>query len=78
MEMRPSGRIGGHIVVVVDKSSKPPLCDSDGQSVEAKERMGGNGVAIEGPHERPTNNNVIIESLDEDRRYPTRGRRPFG
>jgi len=78
LEMRPSGRIGGRIVVVVDESSKPPLCDSGGQSVEAMERVGGNGVAIEGQRKNPTNNDAIVESLDEERRYPTRERRPLG
>ena len=78
LEMRPSGRIGGRIVVVVDESSKPPLCDNGGQSVEAMERVGGNGVAIEGQRKNPTNNDAIVESLDEERRYPTRERRPLG
>ena len=63
LEMRPSGRNGGRIVVVVDESSKSPLCDNGGQSVEAKDRVGGNGVAIEEPRERPANNDVLVESL---------------
>jgi hypothetical protein len=35
-------------------------------------------VPIEEPRERVANNDVIIESSDEERRYPTRERRPLG
>jgi len=37
LEMRPSGRNGGHTVVVVDESSKPALLNDGEQSVEGNE-----------------------------------------
>ena len=67
LEMRPSGRNGGHMVVVVDEASKPPWFDGGGQFVEGNERVGGNGVAIEEPRERLTKNDIIVESFDEER-----------
>jgi hypothetical protein len=78
LEMRPSGRDGGRMMVVMDESSKSPLLDGGGQSMDGNERVGGNGVPIEEPRERVANNDVIIESSDEERRYPTRERRPLG
>ena len=59
---------------MVDESSKSPLFNGGGQSVDGNERVGGNGVIIEEPHERVANNKVIIESLGEEWRYPTRER----
>ena len=78
LEMRPSGRNGGRTVVVVDESSKSPLFDGGEQTVDDKERVGGNGVAIEESCEKSANNDIFVESLDEERRYPTRERRPLG
>jgi hypothetical protein len=37
LEMRPSGRNGGRMVVVVDESSKQPLLNDGEQSVEGNE-----------------------------------------
>jgi hypothetical protein len=54
LEMRPSGRDGGRIMVVMDESSKSPLLDGGGQSMDGNERVGGNGVPIEEPRERVT------------------------
>ena len=46
LEMRPSGRNGGCIMVLVDKSSKPPLLDGSGQYVKGNERVVCNGGCI--------------------------------
>jgi hypothetical protein len=35
-------------------------------------------VPIVEPRESVANNDVIVESLDEERQYPTRERRPLG
>ena len=78
LEMRPSGRNGGPLVVVVDESSKSPLLNDGEQSVDDIDRVGANGVAIEELCERPANNDVVVESCGEVRRYPTRERRPLG
>lgn len=71
LEMHPIGRNEGSIVMVVDKSSKWPLFDGGGQIVNDNEQVGGNRVAIEKPYEGPTNDKVVVESFDEERRYPT-------
>jgi hypothetical protein len=39
------------VVVVVDKSSKLPLLDGDGQSMDDNEQVGGNEVPFEEPCE---------------------------
>jgi hypothetical protein len=46
LEMRPSGRNEGLLVVVVDTSSKLPLFDGGGQSMDDNEQVGGNGGDI--------------------------------
>jgi hypothetical protein len=78
LEMRPSGREGGRMVVVMDESSKSHLLDGGEQSVDDMERVGGNEVAIEEACERSANNDVFVESCGGVRRYPTRERRPLG
>ena len=70
--MRPSGRNGGRMVVVVDKSSKAPLLDNGGQSMDNNEGVGGIGVEIEEGRERTSNNNVIVKNFNEEHQYPTR------
>ena len=78
LEMCPSGRNGGPLVMVVDDLPNH-LCYNGGeQSVDDIDRVGANGVAIEEPRERPANNDVVVESCGEVRRYPTRERRPLG
>ena len=79
LEMHPSGKIGGPTsVVMVDESSKSPLVDGDGRSVDDNEQMGDNGVIVEQFGERATNNDIIDESFGEEKRYPTRERQPLG
>ena len=53
-------------MVMMDESSKSPLFDGGGQAMDGNKRMGGNGVAIEEPREKTTNNNVIVESFGEE------------
>ena len=78
LEMRPSGRNGGHTVVVMDESSKSPLLDGGKETVDDMERVGGNGVVIEGLCEKSANNDISDGSCGKMRRYFTRERRPLG
>ena len=78
LEMRPSGRDGGRTMVEVDESSKSTLLDGGKETVDDMERVGGNGNVIEESCEKSANNDIFVENLDEERRYPTRERRPLG
>jgi hypothetical protein len=68
--MCPSGRNRSRTVIVVDESSKSPLLDCGGQSVDDNKQVGGDRVAIEEPCEKLENNNVIVENFDEKRQIP--------
>ena len=50
-------------VAVVDESSKLPLFDGSGQSMNGNEQVRGNELAIEEAHERPAKDNVIVEGF---------------
>lgn len=63
LEMCPSGRNEGPMMVVVNEYSKPPLFDGGGQFVDSNKQMGGNGVATEKTPEGLTNNNIIVEGF---------------
>ena len=78
LEVRASGRNEGPMVVVVDESSKLPLFDGGGQFVNSIKEMRGNGVAIEGAHEEPANNDIIVEELSAEWQYPMRDWQPLG
>ena len=58
-------------MVMVDESSKSPLFDGGGQIMDGNEQVGGNELVIEGPCERATNNEVIVEIFGEVWRYLT-------
>lgn len=59
-KMPPSGRNEGPTMMVMDESSKSPLFNGGGQSVDDNDQVGGNGVAIEEAREKTTNNNIIV------------------
>ena len=63
LEMHPSGRDGGHTVVVMDEFSKPPLLEGGKKIVDDIERVGGNGVFIEESCENPSNNDIFVGIL---------------
>jgi hypothetical protein len=71
-QMCPSERNEGSTMVVVGESSKSPLFDGGGQSMDDNEQVGGNGVAIEEAHEGLANDDVIREGFAEERQYPMR------
>lgn len=56
----------GPMVVVVDDSSISFLFDSGGQFMDDRKRMGGNEIVIEQARERPANNNIVVEDLNEE------------
>ena len=62
----------------VDGSSKSPLFDGRGQSMNDNEQVRGNEVTFEEPHEIHANEDDIVKGCSEDRRYFTRERRSLG
>ena len=63
LEMCPSERNEGPMVVVVEESSKSPLFDGGGQFVDDNEEVEGNGLAVEEACEGPVNDDVIVEGF---------------
>jgi hypothetical protein len=54
------------VVMVVDDSSKLPLFDGGGQSMDGNEQVGGNGVSFEEPRERPAKDVIVVKSFSEE------------
>jgi hypothetical protein len=76
--MSPSGRSENFAAVVMDKFSKLLLLDSNEQSMDNIERVGGVGIAIEEACKRPTYYEVFVESCSGVRRYLTKEHQPLG
>ena len=51
----------------MDDSSKLPLFDGGGQSVDGNEQVGGNGASFKEPCERLAKDVVVVESFSEER-----------
>jgi hypothetical protein len=67
LEMHPIGRNEGPMVVVVDESSKSPLFEGGGQSVDGTKQVESKEVANEEKCERPTNDDIIVEGFGKER-----------
>ena len=71
MDMRPSGRNEGSMVVVVNESYKSSLCD-DGE--ECEDQVEDHLVANEKTIEIPAENDGRVERFSKDERCPKRKR----
>jgi hypothetical protein len=53
------------MVIILDESSKSPLLDGGGQTVDDNQQVGGNGVAIEEACNEQANNDIVVR-FDEE------------
>lgn len=66
LEMYPSGKNEGLLVVIVDKCSKSPMFDGGGELPECNEQVKDSNGRNKHLHEGPTNNDAYVEASSEE------------